>query len=76
MECLVLTILTLTKYLQNLLRYGTLSLISIEKKSSLDDAKNAKRQFFFDTRYHTKNRGLDQETLFFWLTLTTNATRI
>ena len=52
-ECLILTTLTLTKYIQNLLRDGTLSLISIVEKKiflgSLDDAINAKRQSFFWT---------------------------
>ena len=58
-ECIIMTILTMTKYLQNLLRDGTLSLISIVKiffmLGSLDDAKNAKRQFFIGhpISYHT-----------------------
>ena len=55
-QCLILKISTSTKHLQNLLRDGTLSVISIVKKistlGSLDIAKNAKRQFFLATRYN------------------------
>ena len=54
-ECLILTILTSTKCVQNLFRESTLSVISIIKKISilgfLDNAENIKRQFFLDTRY-------------------------
>ena len=50
-KCQILSILTSTKYLQNLLRDGTLSVISNVKKisilGSLGNAKNAKSQFVF-----------------------------
>ena len=50
-ECLILTILTSTKYLQNLLKDGTSFVIFTVKKNSilgsLDNAKSAKRHLFF-----------------------------